>query len=418
MTVRIAPLLRPWRWLLMWPFIAAADGLVYPVTFGAVIEAGRADAEAFIRVDQDTALLQQVRLRAPTKRFGRFSGDGEWRRDGDLVIWDVPSSGGRLDYRATLKHRRSSGGYDARVENKWAIFRLDDLFPPAGISQEDGARSRSRLSLKVPEGWKTATRYPKLDGRRWRVTNPARKFDRPTGWAITGRLNIRRDQVDGVQVTVAGPTGEGVQRVSMLALLRWTLPALLEITPKAPRRLLVVSAGDPMWRGGLSGPDSLYIHSELPLLSEDGTSTLVHETVHALMPVPAADDHDWIDEGLAEYLTLRLLERSGTISPSRFVAAVDAFRKRGAATNGLLTDRASGRITARAVVLFHDLDRELAAATDGETDIVELAGALARQTEPVDLDRLRAISTELAGGQTPPSLAAEQLKDFERRAKM
>lgn len=402
----------------MWPALAGADGLVYPVSFGAVIAKGRAEAEAFIRVDQDKALLEQVRLRAPAKRFSRFSGDGEFRRDGDLVIWDVPAKGGRLNYRATLKHRRNSGGYDSRVENKWAIFRLDDLFPPAGISQADGARSRSRLTIAAPDGWNTVTRYPSLDKRRWRVDNPARKFDRPTGWAISGKLNIRRDRIDGVQVTVAGPTGQGVQRVSMLALLRWTLPELLKITPSSPRRLLIVSAGGPMWRGGLSGPQSLFIHADLSLLSEDGTSTLVHETVHALMPVPAADDHDWIDEGLAEYLTLRLLERSGTIAPSRFLAAVERFREKGSQQNGLLTTQARGRVTARAVALFYDLDTELASATGGEVDISQLAEALARQKKPVDLDRLRAISRELAGGQALPSLSPERLAGFSQTAEM
>ncbi|UCG73498.1 MAG: hypothetical protein JSV45_03760 [Chromatiales bacterium] len=416
--MRAAAILHRWCWCLLWPAIALADGHEYPVTFGAVIKAGRHEAEAFIRVDQDAGLLEQVRLRAPTRRYSRFSGDGEFRRVGDQVIWDVPADGGRLNYRVNLKHRRGSGGYDARVENKWAIFRLDDLFPPAGISQVDGSRSRSRLSIAAPDGWKTVTRYQQLDGRRWRVTNPKRKFDRPTGWAVTGRLNIRRDLIDGTQVTIAGPVGEGVQRVSMLALLRWTLPALLDIAPDAPRRLLVVSAADPMWRGGLSGPGSLFMHADLPLLSEDGTSTLLHETVHAVLPVPTADDHDWIDEGLAEYLTLRLLERTGTISPARFLAAVERFRERGTTADGVLTSQAAGAVTARAVALFHDLDAELVAATDGAADIEALAATLAKQREPIDLEALRAVTLELAGTASLPSLADEQLRAFRRQAEM
>ena len=42
-------------------------------------------------------------------------------------------------------------------------------------------------------------------------------------------------------------------------------------------RLLIVSAGDPMWRGGLSGPSSMFLHSDRPLISENRTSTLLHE---------------------------------------------------------------------------------------------------------------------------------------------
>lgn len=416
--MRADTLSRRWSWWLLLPMLAIADDHEYPVTFGAVIESGAADAEAFIRVDQDTGLLQQVRLRAPARQFDRFSGDGDFHRDGDRLIWDVPAAGGRLNYRARLKHRRGAGGYDSRVERRWAVFRLDDLFPPAGISQMDGAASRSRLSLAAPKGWKTATRYPKLDQRRWRIDNPHRKFDRPTGWAVSGLLGIRRDRIDGTQVTIAGPIGAGVQRVSMLALLRWNLPLLNEISDKIPKRLLIVSAGEPMWRGGLSGPESLYIHADLPLISEDGTSTLLHETVHALLPVPAAEDHDWIDEGLAEYLTLWLLERSGTISPARFLAAVKRFRARGAAADALLTANASGVITARAVALFHDLDADLSAATEGEVGIAELAATLAGQAEPVDLDGLRRVATELSRGGELPSLAAERLNGFTRQAGM
>jgi len=414
--VQPAALLHYLCWCLLWPAFVVADSHEYPVTFGAVIEPGRPKAEAFIRVDQDAGLLLQLRLRAPAERYGRFSGDGEFRRRGDQVIWDVPADGGRLDYRATLKHRRGSGGYDARVEDTWAIFRLDDLFPPAGIRQADGARSRSRLSIAAPAGWKIVTRYPQLDGRRWRVSNPDRKFDRPTGWVATGKLSIRRDRIDGTQVTIAGPIGQGVQRVSMLALLRWTLPTLLDIAPQSPGRLLVVSAADPMWRGGLSGPQSLFMHADLPLVSEDGTSTLLHETVHAVLPVPAASDHDWIDEGLAEYLTLWILERSGSISPARFIAAIDRFRRRGVATDGVLTSQSAGAVTARGVVLFHDLDNDLAAATDGTVGIEALAAALAAEREPVDLDRLVAVAAELAGTQALPSLAEEKLLKFRRQA--
>ena len=57
----------------------------------------------------------------------------------------------------------------------------------------------------------------------------------------------------------------------LLAFLRWNLPALVDIFPDFPERVLVVSAGDPMWRGGLSGPGSLYIHAERPLISGNGT---------------------------------------------------------------------------------------------------------------------------------------------------
>ena len=71
----------------------------------------------------------------------------------------------------------------------------------------------------------------------------------------------------------------------MLALLNWNLPELARAVPNLPRRLTVISAGDPMWRGGLSAPQSIFIHAERPLISENGTSTLMHEIMHICMPI-------------------------------------------------------------------------------------------------------------------------------------
>jgi len=409
--LRLNLLTRPLWWLIILPALAQAapEPLVYPVLFGAELKAGQHRVPTFIRVEQTTSLLQEVRLRAPSKRFGNFTGDGEIRRDGDLVFWRPPATGGELRYRSNLRQRRSSGSYDALVERNWALFRLEDLFPPAGISQADGSRSRSQLMLSVPEGWQAVTRFPADKNGIASVDNPARKFDRPTGWSVAGRLGIKRDNIDGTQVTVAGPVGQGVHRVSMLALLRWNLPELLEFVPEPPESLLIVSAGEPMWRGGLSGPASLYMHADLPLLSEDGTSTLLHESVHALLPVPAAREHDWIDEGLAEYLTLELLRRSGTISQRRFDGAIDRFRRRGRSVKSLLTSKASGAVTARAVVLFHDLDTDLGQATDNEVDITDLARRLSQEVAPLDFAGLQAIATAMSRGEAPPSLVAAQM---------
>jgi hypothetical protein len=62
-----------------------------------------------------------------------------------------------------------------------------------------------------------------------------------------------------------------------------------------------------MWRGGLPGPASLYLHADRPLISGNSTSTLLHELVHVAQSYRAAKDEDWIVEGIAEYDTLERL---------------------------------------------------------------------------------------------------------------
>lgn len=385
---------------------ALAETPTYAVTFGARLEAGSPVASAYIQVGQSERRLEQLRLRAPDARYGEFVADGTLRREGDRVFWDLPEDGGRLSYRVVVEHRRNDKGLDAMVADDYALLRGEDLFPPAAISQMDGAESVSRLALELPDGWRVLTAWPEDEQGGWRVRNPDRKFDRPTGWIGAGRLAIRRERIAGIQVAVGGPLGQSVQRVSMLALMRWTLPSLVELIPGEPaERLVVLSARDPMWRGGLSGPFSLYIHAERPLLSEDGTSTLLHELVHVLLPVNAADDQDWIDEGLAEYLALRLLRDSDTISTRRYAASIDRFRRRSVGQR--LTGRsAGGARTARAVVLFHDLDRELREASGGQTDMLAFAGSLHELPGPVDLATLSALAREVGGPGDYPSLAA------------
>jgi hypothetical protein len=380
---------------------------IYPVTFGVSFAAGRSDTPVWIEVTQDQLVLEEVRLRAPEARYKQFTGDGEIRRVGDRVVWQPPPEGGRLNYVVSVDHQRNGKGYDAIVRSDFALLRADDLFPPASIRQMDGSESASRLVAELPAGWRLVTPFPSDEAGGWQVVNPRRKFDRPTGWLVAGELGIRRDEIAGISVSVAGPRHQGVQRISMLALLRWTLPDVLALAPgELPDRLSIVSGGDPLWRGGLSGPGSLYIHAERPLLSEDGTSTLLHEAIHVLLPIHTAPKADWIDEGAAEYLTLAILRDTGSISRARYKAAIRGFRQRGKAVTTLDARYSSGNRTARAVVLFHDLDRELKAATDGRTGAPALIARLCADHDVVDGARLAAVARELAPGASLRSLNA------------
>ncbi|MDJ0929316.1 MAG: hypothetical protein QNJ73_16885 [Gammaproteobacteria bacterium] len=387
----------------------ATEDLRYRVNFDATISAGSSDVPVTLTLDQDGQLLEELRLRAPRPRYRDFAGDGTVTRNGDRVIWQPPANGGQLNYTVELPHRRNSSGYDAWVASDWAMFRGEDLFPPAASSFTDGARSVSRLSLNLPADWTAVTAFKRLAGFRWVIDNPNRSFDRPTGWIAAGRLGVRRDRVAGIRLTVAGPRGQGVQRVGMLGLLRWTVPTLAAKLPIDIERIAIVAAGDPMWRGGLSGPASLYVHADRPLLSENGTSTLVHELIHVVAPVPAARDQDWIDEGLAEYLTLLTLRDSGTISDKRFDNAIARFRARGQAVDNMSTPTSAGAITARAVTVFHDLDREIRRRTDGEADIYALVTRLMQEAAPVGLPRLQDLASEMCDGEEIDALAAARL---------
>ncbi len=356
-------------------------------------------ATAQITVSQQTSLLREVRLRAPADLYTNFSGDGSIRREGAVVIWQPPPQGGSIQYVVLIDHQRAGGGFDALFTENWTLFRGDDVFPPASISQLPGVRASSEFSAQLPGNWSMVTPFTEDSAGRLMIDNPERNFARPVGWIIAGRLGVRRDLIAGMNISVAGPLNSGIQRIGMLALLRWTLPLLAAEIESLPSQISIVSAGEPMWRGGLSAPDSLYIHADRPLLSENATSTLLHEMIHVLMPIPTSRDHDWIDEGIAEYVTLKILCRSGTISAERFTASIRKFTDRGQAVDSLLTTHATGAITSRAVTIFHNVDTELQSLTDGRADIFSLIHELMARHEPADITDLRAITTQLTGGQ-------------------
>jgi hypothetical protein len=384
----------------------ANAGDAYQLAFELTLQAGKRRAEAAIELKQKSTLLREARFRAPALRFKSFSGDGEIERDGDFVTWTPPAAGGRMTYTVDLENERNDGRFDSLITQQWALFRVDDAFPPARVRHRAGARSRSTLKVSSPKGWTVITPFAERPAGGYVVDNPDRAFDRPTGWLIAGKLGRRKDMIGGIDVSVAAPVGTGVERISMLALLRWTLPYLARELAELPPRISIVSAGDPMWRGGLSAPNSVFVHADRPLLSENATSTLLHEVVHVVMPVPTRRDHDWIDEGIAEYATLRLLRDSNTISAKRFDKALAGFAERGEAVETLLTPAASGAVRARAVTIIAALDAEIEKLTDGSKNIFDLVRAVQAADEPLDADALLTRTLDLTGAKEIGSLEA------------
>ncbi len=353
---------------------AAEADLPYQVSYHARFLPEDGLVEAAITVDQPRQRLVLLDFRAPEERFRDFAADGDIRREGPRLLWQVPAGGGRLSYRVTVDHRRD-GGYDARLTDTWAIVRLGDLFPAARVRSRRGAYSDATLSLAGPEDWSFETRYGPVRDEPVAVDTAGRRFDRPIGWLAAGEVGIRRTRVADRRIAIAGPKDEGFRRMDLLTFLRWTLPELVRVAPSLPERILIVGGAAEMWRGGLSGPGSLYVHPDRPLVSGNATSTFLHELMHVATEEPPAAGDDWIVEGLAEYYSLVVLLRSDGISGARFERALETLGAWVAEKQGRLADPSTGADTARAALLFRDLHLELAAEGGSLDDVVaELLG--------------------------------------------
>jgi len=167
-----------------------------------------------------------------------------------------------------------------------------------------------------------------------------------------------------------------------------------------------------MWRGGLSGPRSLFIHAERPLISENATSTLLHEIMHVALGGGADEGMDWIVEGLAEYYSLAILHRSGTISERRYAAAMKKQTEWGLSVSNLCESVSSGATTARSVAVMSDLDKEIRAISDGRKSLDDVMVALAASEKDITLGELAAIVRQITGAE-PDALSRSNLPGCE-----
>ncbi len=106
-------------------------------------------------------------------------------------------------------------------------------------------------------------------------------------------------------------------------------------------------------------------------------------------------------EGLAELYSLELLVRSKTVSRRRYAKALRRMEEKSRGVTSLAGENSSGAATARAVVLLHQIDQQIEAATDGESGLDEVVRRLCDERGVVSSERFRRIAEEVAGQQLP-----------------
>lgn len=349
-------------------------------------------------VRQDRDLLLEVRFRRGPQ-ITSVEADGKEVATGDEIVWQPGASGGTLRWTVELGIERNGKGYDAWLSDEWGIFRAEDVIPRAATRAVQNAYSKTTMQFDLPERWAMVTAYP-LANSRFIIRKDHRRFDQPDGWIAIGRLGVRRETIADMQVAVAGPTGHSVQRMEILALLNWTLPELSRAIGDLPDHLAIVSAGDPMWRGGLSGPNSLYLHADRPMISENSTSPLLHEVMHSILRISAADGYDWLVEGIAEYYSLELLRRSGTITQSRYQKAMQFQENWSESADSLCRSASTGATTALAVTVMAALDSEIQKRSSNSASLDNVVSALMQNPRNVSLAAVQAIVEDLINSES------------------
>jgi hypothetical protein len=355
-------------------------------------------ASVQLEVRQPSPGLAQLRFHVDPAQHLGFEGDGDISVEGsDYVVWSVPPRGGVIRWTSRLDHLRDPTSYDARFGTNWALFRGSDLVPPAASRYVSGSRSSGTLDLSLPKKWTFVSRHPVGDDGVFILEDPDRFFSRPSGWMMVGRIATETFEVAGMQVTLATTRRLGVDLMELRSFLRWTMPTFEAILGELPPRLVLVGAGDPMWRGGLSGPQSIYLHRDRPLVDDDGTSPILHELTHVFMGAKAGPGGDWVVEGLAEYYAIEVLYRSGGMSATERVAAHRQLRRKGRKVDELEVDRAKSRVTARAVAVLDRLDQRMRDLTDDRANLDLVLRRLVAQDQPITTELFQSLVEEVVG---------------------
>lgn len=368
----------------------------YDATYRATFKPGDEHAQVELKLSGDK-LPSQVALRTDARRYRDFKSSDPLEVTDKEVIWRPQGKQSSLRYEFIVNHQRSSGSYDSYITDKWALFRGDKLTPGTRVTAARNLHSRTTLEFDLPQGWSAVTPYPSSGERRFSIDDPDRRFDEPQGWMLVGKIGVRSERIHHVNAVIAAPEGESARRQDALAFINWNLPKLLEVLPDFPKRVLIVSAGDPMWRGGLSGPGSIFLHSDRPLISENRTSPLLHELVHVALGIRGDKESDWIVEGLAEFYSIQTLRRSGGIGQKRYEQAVENLKKWARRAPTLFTKSSTGATTARAVLVFQEVDAEIRAITKNASSLDDVARKLAAKRGEVSLIQLQEIAQQVAG---------------------
>jgi hypothetical protein len=325
--------------------------------------------------------IRRFRLVFRDNRITEVTGTGTLAWRGRTLIWTPGGPYAHLRYTVDVDHARPPGrGHDSWAAPDWVATRALHLFPETNVvfrSGADGARSRARLLFRLPRGWRSAAAQAPLGDDTYALDEPKTRFDRPRGWFLLGRIGIHRHAVAGTELTIAVAPGSRLDVGRLLALYGRTLPLLETLLGPPPPRLLLVSAPDPMWRGGLSGEDSFLVHGRIPVRSSDRTSSYLHELFHVWQPFQPADDARWVAEGLAEYYSLALQRRAGRLSERGFARGIALFARHGRWHVDLTRSQAAPALNNSAPLVMHALDRAIRRATGDRRSLDDAVRALA-----------------------------------------
>jgi predicted metalloprotease with PDZ domain len=346
--------------------------------------------------------IERVRLRYDPQRYEDFNVSGAIERRRGEIVWTPSGPYAELTYAALVDHRRAPGkGYDSFAGDGWILSRTSGLFPRCAVlfrrDVEAHPESRARLVVRLPPGWSSATAMPTEKANRYIVETPHQRMDHPRGWLAFGRLERTDATAGSTAVTIVRVRDVRQPVEPIVELMQRAVPRMTGLFERPLPRLLIVLGPDPMWRGGLSGEESFYIHAERPLRSPDYTSPYLHELFHVAAPFRPQRDAHWVTEGLAEFYSLELQRRLGILTEHHFHRALELFAEHGTWNQDFTQSAVPAVRNNSAPLVMYVLDQRIRAATGGQRGLDAVVTSLARDGGAVSTARFLGTVQRVAG---------------------
>ncbi len=346
--------------------------------------------------------IRHLRLRFEGDDVERLRGTGTLQPDGKGLRWTPGGPYAHLSYRIPINRERGdSQRYESYATDDWIVTRARRIFPRIDVTWEtrDGSRpkSRARLIFRLPKGWRSAAAHRKDGKHVYRLRQAATVLDRPRGWYALGNLATDRQEIAGIMLHVARVAEAPPHSTELFEFLAPTLPRLRRLLRGEAERILIVCAPDPMWRGGISGENSLFIHAGRRLRTPDKTSPYLHELFHVLQPFRVAEDADWIGEGLAEFYSVELQRRAGSVDADAFERALRSFEKYGAWNVDLRKQRDNAATNNSAPLVMYAIDQRIQKATAGKKRLDDVVLSLVQEERVVDTALFRRTVDTVSG---------------------
>ena len=346
--------------------------------------------------------IEELRLHFRNQRIKKLHASGRLDSNSEGARWIPGGPYGHLSYSVDINQGRGqSGKFDSYAGPNWVATRARQLFPKIAMTFSPrsgaGARSRSRLIFRLPPGWQSAAPFPSLSPHTYELRDDHSVLARPRGWFACGEIGLAHEEIADMMVQVASAPGTLVGADRIFEFLSPTLPSLKKLLQAGAQTLLIVTAPDPMWHGGISGEHSFFIHGKRPLRTPDHTSPYLHELFHVLQPYKPGADADWVEEGLAEYYSLELQRRAGMITAPDFARALQYFERFGKWNVDLSAQRDNAATNNSAPLVMYALDQHIQRVTSGNMKLDDVVSVLAKEGGVVDTARFQRTVARVSG---------------------